>query len=806
MLKAIPRMNTPPFTELRDRMLIDIVNMFAGFSGYYGGFSPYLRSIKLIHIDHNEVLEEDIDFYRLFYSYPPFEPIPYPPTRYNDVELYGNRLWFLEVREFCDEKWRFIIRRYLNCLKKRLINASDVNVNLSRGGILFFGKCSELRDEEILLQSIVTFNIVDERNWFLRLRFVSEGGKYFTIYYGLPILRRYLGKLGCHTSVDLSKSLIEKVMRNLGRTRYRPEYLNYITWCYAGRVINTDPLAPSTRCEECETVSSNKYQYLCYNSPGGNTYHYSRKIFPKVITQIKNDLDFRASEPLVPFSIEIFTSRKLKSKVEQFTLSLPCGKSIVLTPTKKPFTVLRKTNGLVVTISERLIRALIHFMERYNIYYNEKLNKSFTLLHLLVAKYFLARKYNPMKVASIITLEVKEVRSKPYISIRKSGNFLERVKRFILNKDYLKDDGFLEFVGLVLVHTLAHVLLLITSEELNLSIDDLAYVYGVKNIESEDGTPLRVFYAAVVERNEMGTLQIDVELSNIFGRDDKKCITALADKLREFWRGLEESQEEYINEYMDISKNVRDLINKDDKALIVLDVSKRIFYELLSNEFLPDSDVLKQIITNVIPSEASKLLRVIRDKLGVDIELRELEDTISRYIDDIVAYLMDRIDMCFDGCNLDIRLDKQCTEALFENIYTSKRLLELFLKVAGIISDSPATLEVNGEGLFNLILASKERLHIQTAFTSTQALYALESILRKGVKVTLEIDRREFGKFVNELKRLSRRYRNFTYKETDVPHHGKYLVVDMISAITSWNYGTSGHPYQNYRASLVRGT
>ncbi len=789
------QLNSPPFRELSGKMIIDIINMFAGFSGSFGGFSPYLRSIKFIHYSErkehpgkvsSEILEEEIDFYRLFYSYPPFEPISYPPVKYNDVEFYGNRLWLLKVREWDNVE---SVENFLDYVKKALNRELYIVVN-PRDNIMFFGEYEDY-GEEIFPLSIFTFSIVGKKRWFLRLRFLKEGRKY-SIIYGMPILKKYLS---CRDPLDVdSKKLYMALMKAKHRCRYRPEYLNYITWCYGGSVVNTDPVAPGEGCPKCSSSKrySRRYKYLCYDAPGGKTYYYSRKIFPKVISIIKNDLDFRATKPLVPFSVEVFASRRLESKVENFSLTLPRGRTLILTPVKKPFTILRKTNGLLITISERFVKALVHFMERYSAYHSDKLNKDFNLLHLLVTK-FLVRD-RPFDLAQAIHIRVSDSNDLQ-IDV---GELIKKVKEYINRKKYL-EDGFTRFVGLTLAHTLAHVMLMLVSEELNLSLDDLMYVYGVKNIRKGDDDFSEVFYAAVVEKNEIGTLQINMELSKIFGNDPKKSVVIMGEKLRKFWERTCDTLEEYQREFEKISSEVKDTIRNDKKIAVLEYVAKEILYELLRNGFLPDSDMIKQILTNVIPSSISDISRIARTKFNVSIDRKELEDLVERYIDDIATYLMDEIDPCFDGCNLDIRLDKQCSEALFENLYVSRKLLELFLKVAGIVSER---LEVNGEGLFNLIAAAGGELYIKTAFISTQAIYALERILREGVKITLELDKRVFNQFAKELGRLARRYRNFKFKSTDVPHHGKALKVDVLDVITSWNYSTSGHPLQEYEALL----
>ncbi len=809
-MKVKLRLNSPPLEELYGKMSVDVINMFAGFSGYYGGLTPYLKQILLVHYDdectgwesiNDEKCVTQIDFYRLFYSYPPYEPIPYPPVTYNDVNLYGNRIWLMEVNESVDSP---ISKKMIQFLIKKM---RGIGVTSSPTGTrVFFGEYDEYQDE-ILLRKVITCRIVGDCPWFLRVEFRDEHNKIVHIYYGFRKLHKYLEEVGCKRPFKITKDklqeAIELASRKLGRkSRYRVEYLNYMTWCYAGRLISTDPIAPLTECEYCKNrYNAGTVAGPCYDAPGGRIYYHSRKIFPKVIAEVSNDLEFQPDMPAVPFSVNVFSGKKLTSKVERLTMSLPKGRSLSLTPTKKPFTVLRRTNGLVVTVSEHLIRSLIHFMENYVVYSSKKLNKKYTLLHVLVSKYFVW-KANPFKLSSVARIRFKD--NKLHVDLTGLEKNFGNIADYVRNKRYLGDSKFLRFVGESLMHTLAHALLLILSEELNLSLDDLTYVYGSKTISVKTNSGndefVDVFYAAITEKNEVGTLQIDVELDKILGSDERGRVTALGMMLKEFWRNTKEALEGYWGEFSKISNEIAESVGRDEKASVITYVAKEILYGLLSREFLTDSEMLKQIIVNAVTDNLEAIRKYLKARLGEDLDVKEMEDLVERYVDDITTFLMDGIEPCFDGCNVDIRLDKQCSKALFENLYVSRNLLELFLKVAGIINYH--RLEVDGEGLFKLVTAAKSDLHIRTAFTSTQALYALKDILRRGVKVTLEVDRRRIHAHINTLRKMARNFSNFKFKETDKPHHGKTLSIDLLDIVTSWNYGTSGYPLQDYKAVL----
>ncbi len=781
-----------PNDVIREKLvLLNLVNKLTGWDKF--GAKPYIDTIRVIHTDNKE---EDINFYELFYRFPPFEPITYPETEYNGVKFVGDRLWVLDVNEmFSHGRLRNKCRRL-----KRSLNLPSYN-DYSIVGLI--------RGDKVKLTDVVVFRIIGDLDGSLTLRFIKNN-RYYVFQYGFSydtirfIKEKICREIGCiqgsfRDIVSKDWNKIREFISQVYRPRYDINVLNYITYCYNGRYITTDPLIQYIDdkyiiCPPCRNRKPSGF-FICKDYPGLGIYHYSRKVFPRVYVDIEPEVVYFFKIKESPLTIDLAEKIRIDSKVSKLTIYLPRDNILELTPKIKPYTDLVRTRGLVLYTPQDFIKALISFIE----------DTDQELLKILVTKY--------------VVYETSLFRLRPVITRSNfNGILLNRDKRIEFNADErplvelvnkmlsrrnIYSEKFVDFVGSVLMHTLSHLLIVELSKRLSIDLDKLAYVYGSRIIPSGD----KIYFLAIVEKDKYGTIVLDKairELLESIGKGDYR--RGLYKLLKEIHRNISEA----LNEYSRVFKqniqstecsNIYSDLDEDERKVLdaVIDVISETRDYLKRNNVYPDFSIFKQLIVSLFNAHNtdvySHIINWIKDKLS-----KEIKDTskVEEILEDIIERKLESLiicygpDYCYDGCNLDIHLGKDCSKPIIENLETSRKLFSAFIQLIGLDEGSKAS-TVRGITVYRIITTARKSLEIETSHTNDQAIDALANILKRGVKVHITIDKRMINEVKDKLLSLKNKYGDqFVFSEARELMHNKTYTIDGVLLIEStWNYSTA---------------
>lgn len=773
--------------------LLNFINKATGWDKF--GSEPYIDTIKLLYTDSRE--EDEITFYDLFYRLPPFEPIAYPDTSYGNAKFTGDRLWVLDVVEMINHGR---LKKICRSLKRSMCIPSRYDYSIE--GVV--------RGDRVKLTHIIVFRTIGDLDGTLTLRFIKDN-KYYIIQYGfssetINVIKRDICKeIGCvdERFVDIiSKKWkdIEKAIMQRYTPRYDINILNYITYCYNGRYITTDPIiqymgGKHIRCPPCRNQRFSRL-FICKDFPGLGRFHYSRKIFPKVYVNIEPEIIYSFNPRKSPLTIDIADKIRIISQVSRLTLYLPGNNILELEPGIKPYTDLVRTRGLIVYIGKDFVKAIISYL----------LDVDKKLLRILATKYIVL-KTSIFRLGSsksdtgrgILDHDQKRIEfyagEEPIIDLVND----------ILKTQNIFSESFVDYVGSVLMHTISHLLLMELSRRLGIDPNKLSYVYGAHIIGNGD----KVYFAAIVEKDKYGTIMFDRairELLQELGEGDYergfyRLLKDINNYVASIVKKYEREYRAYIkeNECSLLSSDLNDLEKKVLEFIIDIIVATRRYLE--SNNVYPDFSIFKHIIVSLLNTHNTEvyghIINWIMYKLKGEIkdkyELQGIvEDIIERKLESLL--LCYGPDYCLDGCSLDIHLEKDCTKAMTENLETSRRLFEAFARLIGI-SEDVINSPVKGITIYRLITTARKSLSIETSHTNDQAIDALTNLLEKGVRVHITIDKRIIKEVEDRLRKLKNMYGDrFTYKESErLMHYKTYVVDDTLRIETSWNYSTASN-------------
>lgn len=857
--------------------LIDLIHTIVGLGTL--NLQPITSEIELIFPSTSQsgklefTRDEDgyrglrkLDFFRLFRSYPPFEPLSVESI-YRDAIIKGDYVWFIRSKN---------IQNYQS-LVDNFVGFSDICRNILNEDI----KCEEIicgiykvigdriRIDKLLIPRCISDG---KSPWYkeLNLKIDNMNVKLIYGYYHLvnkhrKLLDTILKEKGFTKDKGiprpyeiLDKQVIEKlqqVLINSKKSGYDVASLDYASWCYKGLEVCTDPFSSNEICTFCVNKQTN---IICQKKvPGFGIYHYSRRIFPKVYAEIDNEVSPSLLKNLalrytIPLSVFLIHGAIIESIVKSFTLYPPGTTSLCITiePDKKPATPARVTNGLLIMIHEDIVNAFIDALTTSRCECNVGINRPpLSLLDLLITKYL----FSEIGCSNQYKLEFKMDPAKSLINILLNK---ETITDYVTaNKsEIIKKPEFLRFVGLSIVHTLAHLLMLSISSQFNLDLDDLLYVYGetpiYSNAKQFQGIKF-VYYAGVFENNDYGSIQLDEEIKRSLLSVDKEVISVPRTyqvNLKGFTQFISKAVSDIVSRYdEEILPSVKDAendinifikkaptviyesINRDNKCWekvdqgIVKDVID-VFIDLLiksANYWRSKGLVLDQNTISIVIQQAvyeldkdikSYVAKVIGSRykdLSKKCTEKIVEEVLDKFWDKYLNEVISMIEpnYCLDGCNADIHLEKYCLQAIKENYLTSRCLLTYFLSFIGInYGSQPVEFKVGGEVLERIINAANNKVRIQTSYISTQGIHALANILARNVRTELILDirlKKEKPIYVKDLEELKSRFKDtFSYEFTHFPEHGKRIVVDNLIIHTSWNYGTGEKVLQNYIAFI----
>lgn len=839
---------------INERNYLRIINSITGLNTF--GSEPSKPEITVIYPSLNEEeepREESKDFVSLFITAPPFEPASYPRIAIGRIEFQGAYVWFMRPKsgDLFDKRSKRKIREYalradieLKVIDESNSENEEVEFSIDKSAVILGVNEKGYSTDTIRIKKVIMINLLSLYESSILVSLKGEGGGRtgvgVRIKYGAEYLSRIV-RWRCRKRLSQAGECLDKIndwlRRSVASTRSKLYYigsLDYMTYCYGGRYITTDPLANKLedinrllseertrlfdpRCPLCSERHSRGYRrgFLCRQRDGLGLFHYSRRVFPKVYPSFKHSIRamWPASEVEAPFTVRLVDGTPYVIKVEGLSMILPNVNALRIKLEKKPYAELRRTNGIVVLINEDFVRALVSI-----IYSAKKDSQPFftlpgscvggrwSLYDVLYAKYLLS------KYDGVFGTDYKRDKNGHKIVMKNGEDWLTLWRE--RERDPL-DPNFVRFVGRVLSHTIAHILIQKVSEVLGISLDSLLYVYD----DVDKGNSDRYYIAGVFEYSKGGILQLDKEIE-IYLREKYKGIdkdTALkmfvVDAIRETLdvydslpkvltghekcRKIRDQIKELVDAYSSLGQQLIDEIVDEIENFI-----REFTLFLDDNKIRLDFTAFKYMIEKAIHGKGDlydKVMDKVRKKVQDEGDRALLRQFVNELIDMLIEFYAPPI--CMDGCFYDIHLEKHCSASIFESILTSRGLLNAFAVVAGF--GKAGTVRVKSSSLYKLLKSARRELEILTAFTKPSMIDALRALMmdkeRENVRVSFILSRDRAGErsLIDEIKKTEGRLPGrFEFRLTEMPSHEKRYAVDDIDITTSWNFTSPGEKYE----------
>ncbi len=829
------------------RRVIDVVHEITGISAL---ITPILHEIKYVKwppIDEEDV--QQLDFDTFFARFPPFEPISIFESIYKGrkrtIRLKGDHVWFVlpikELKKNNRDNLKKIFEEFENYLHEEY---SD-----------------EVKCEEIICGVYEDFGNKIILNEVIIPRVVYDGGNplYKEVVFKLtdwePELRVYYGlhkvaqKINRHPRSKIPEILEEALASHEAKRGYSPYALNYITTCYDGYVISTDPTAPNQICDPC-MEGKTKETLLCRKYPGRGKFEYRRKIFPKVysVKSIEpSSLVYREIEKVytLPYSILLADNVEISKDIEGFVIYFDKVGKVELNLEKKISTGYFSTNSLMIAFDSKLVRIFIDALKenKANMLIKVKIGPrkeevSLPLYSVLVSKYLWYKVFNRELEPNVGVDEQHNqlvIRSFNGKSDIYEFHDMEKFIEEFVEKSESESENLERFVREVIAHTLAHVVYVGSTRHLPEVENYVDYFYSTKG---------GYIVSGIFENTKGGMLRASKEITDEFTQDqdiarssgyfrilNQRILEKIIESgiLKPYEDASAEPETRDVEEEMKrIAMVITDKIaskssQKDTKELFnKVYITLKEFYALLLNT-----------VSNIVRSKLyidsqlfiyTILWRLVRDpsivvsylKKKTDMDDKEIEVILEELFEaELYKILVEMLfpDMCVDGCGLDLHLP-DCHRHFEQPFIISRSLLIAFLEFLGIrlnnISDYNVKInriDCPGSLLEKLSLLGRKNVYILTSELSENTVNLIRNLLqRDGLIVVLEVDRRLMESkpdLIEELKSLQEQHSGrLELKSTQEPHHGKMLDLDNLRIYTSWNFGTSVKPLQTYKAEL----
>ncbi len=498
--------------------------------------------------------EYNYNFEDIFTRIPPFEPITIRESTYRSVKLKGDYVWFITNLKNGGERLKKLGRIFTDLSKKPNVKCD----------IIVCGDYEDLPDGIVLKRLIVPRVVGDGKEKWMKLIAIplKAGSGSIEIQYGFSrdTVSKWASQCGDESlkSGDpefvLNHECVKGIFSEKSKARgYSPTTLNYISTCYGGHFISTDPFKIGGECDKCKD-DSRKRTLLCRDYEGYGRYEYRRRIFPRVYTELRNTILPYEIEKLdkfyrLPFICVVSENAKCIKKVDALSISFEALGKVRLELEKPIITPYFNTNALMLLIDNDYTKVFVNVLKKSltvtcSVYlctcsadsYNKDSVKV-PLINLLVSK-FIWKNVSLGERGYNIELDLENDKLKVKLVIGKHKYDLlaaNEVKRLV--EDITGSDDFIRFVNELLAHTLAHAILLSTSS-IEPHVEHYgAYVYDVYR---------RYTVAGVIENTKNGSLRLFPTLSqqfkdSILDRDsDEKILIfkpqVIVDMLRDRYR------------------------------------------------------------------------------------------------------------------------------------------------------------------------------------------------------------------------------------------------------------------------------
>jgi hypothetical protein len=827
----------------RVRKVIDAVHERAGLSVFV---SPFLHEIKCTlwppQTDEDIVV---LDFDTFFSRIPPFEPISIFESKYESkdliIKLKGDYVWFVTAIKGLENKDKLKgafkeFQYYLNQKYDEKVRCEDI----------ICGIYEDLGDKIVLKEVIIPRVLSDGKPLLykeLELKPRIDEPP-IRIYYGLHKIAKKIKKPPKRS--EIPEILNAHILPFEKKRGYSPFTLNYVTTCYDGYVITTDPTSLGKTCDPCE--EERKKTLLCREYYGRGIYEWRRKIFPKVYSKISVEPSHTIHSVLdevylMPYVFITINNVHMSKDVNSFTMYLEKVGKIELQLEKKISTGHFSTNALLVAFDRSLIDAFINVLKvnKSNISLTIKLrpngnNIYMPLYYLLISKYLWYKVFN-----NDLRLDLKiDKNSETFIisieTNRRSVHYnIEKFAEEFIERDVEEFNRLRKFTAEVVAHTLAHVIRTITVSRVPESQAYIDYFYSITD---------KYILAGVYENTKNGMLGASCEIASRLSREisgvkagvSRLSPKALKEVIKEVITSSLISTEPTSIEKEDIQEALRNIaIIVADKVAsktqrgVDIDFTNKVyevinkFYALLSNTvnsmIHSNTYIDSQIFVYVIMWHIIRKLDDLASYLGSKVKLDQyvVRDVLEELFEaELYKILIEMLfpNMCMDGCGFDLQVP-ECHNALEQPFVISRSLLLAFLEFLGTAIEgleranlSISRIDCTGDQLRDLSFLARRSIYVLTSEISEETVLLIRQLLEKNreLKMTLEMDKRLLTSkpdLVGQLRSLGNEFHGrFKLKVTEEPHHGKMIELDNLRIYTSWNFGTSIKPLQTYKAEL----
>jgi len=501
------------------RRIIDVVHERTGISPF---LSPILHEIKYVKWPPRD--EEDVqqlDFDTFFARFPPFEPISIFESIYKGrkrtIRLKGDYVWLvLPIKEL---KNREDLKNSFKKFEDHLHKEYGDEVKCEE---IICGVYEESGDKIIPKEVIIPRMVYDGREpLYKEVVFkLTVREPELTIYYGL---HKVAQKIKPHPRSKIPEILEEALASHEAKRGYSPYALNYITTCYGGYVVSTDPTALNQICDPCKERTNGKI--LCKKYPGRGMFEYRRKIFPKVYSEKSmglSSLVYREIEKVytLPYSILLADNVEISKDIEGFVIYFDKVGKVKLNLEKKISTGYFSTNSLMIAFDPKLVRIFIDALKenKANMLIKVKIGPrkeevSLPLYSVLVSKYLWYKVFNKELEPKV---EVDEQHNQLVIrrfngksDIYEFHNMEKFIEGFV-EKSEGESENLERFAREVVAHTLAHVTYVSSIWHLPEVQNYVDYFYSIKGAYIVSG---------IYENTNGGMLRASKEITYKFVQD-----------------------------------------------------------------------------------------------------------------------------------------------------------------------------------------------------------------------------------------------------------------------------------------------
>ncbi len=555
---------------------------------------------------------------------------------------------------------------------------------------------------------------------------------------------------------------------------------DYVYFCYKGMAISTDPFdfdeCPFKECPFKKAGQCNGKRFWSGN-------YGIRKPFPKVypLRKIRPlqegilTLEDSIFKPNDIMKIKFFEKYRIGSSWDGVELGTWF---IRARPIVRIYFHRRGKIGYVIPTSVMSISFTKEWLDKVitDILKNDKRIRKHIALKMILKKR-LGRFFNYTRAKSLIEEEL----------VKKKGENYELYQKYLNGK---LDEDIVNFSREVLLHSLTHMLL----HYLLKKIAGVDFSFIIARHFSEEGIILLAENAKNGGLGIIDTIRREVENNGFVS-----FIINFSQWAKSF---LEKHKKEFERLSKERQKEASQLITK---ALILAEKPVKEKITKLDEKIKKFKEELQQ--SNIeLDITLARLIFLISHRIS-DEEISGIEE----YIDDLLE--KHGFNLCIDGCNGCVRLEKYCNEGTSQILTTSRELLYSFL--TSVLSQIKKGISYSGRDVGKIIepiiFGSRQEIKIAVPFISPKYAEKLVEMARRGVKIKIlteipesESSIKEFEYHLKALKVLKNsREKNLEVKLIDKLHLKVYISDSRIAVTGSTNLTEHGF-YKNLERIEVK--